>query len=394
MAHRRCHQSSPPSRRLSAFALAPAMVLAAVLAVAACDDGNGAEQEAAAQPEARPVRVLTVAPHAETEIRHFPGRVQAAQASEVSFQVSGRLAEFPVREGSTVERGAVIAALDPTDYRIAVREAEVQVDRLGKDLERKRILRSEGHVAQAVLDEAQAQYDLAAARLDQARQNLAYTTIEAPYRAVVASRLVDTFINIQAGQPVALLQDVSSLDVQVSVPERMMAQVQRDDVVRITATLSARPDRRFPLELKEVATEPDPQTRTYPVTFTMAPPDDIAVLPGMSATVTAEITEPGAGSIRIPTGALVAAADGRFQVWLLDPQAETVRPQPVQPGTTVGDQVIILDGLSGGETIVAAGAGFLADGQRVRPQAPTDPQAARQPQPAGADGSQPSPRQP
>ena len=367
----RCpHPPHPTHHRLGAATA----VMVAVLALAACDDGASAEQEAAAEPEARPVRVLTVKPHAATEVRHFPGRVQAAQASEVSFQVSGKLADFPVREGSTVEQGEVIAALDPTDYRIAVREAEVQVDRLAKDLERKRILRADGHVAQAVLDEAQAQYDLAAARLDQARQNLAYTTLTAPYRALLASRLVDTFTNIQAGQPVALLQDVSTLDVRVNVPERLMAQVQHDDVARITATLSARPDRRFPLTLKEVATEPDAQTRTYPVTFTMTPPDDIAVLPGMSATVTAEVTEPGAGSIRVPAGALVATADGSFQVWVVDPQDKTVQPRPVRPGTTAGNEVIILDGLSGGETIVSAGASFLAEGQRVRPQPP-----ARQP---------------
>lgn len=211
----------------------------------------GQEQEAAV----RPVRVMTVEPGAATQIRRLPGRIEAAQTSAVSFQVPGKIEEFPVREGETVEEGALIAALDATDYELALREARVRAEQLRKELDRKRTLRQGGHVSQATLDDAQAAFDLARVAVDRAEQNLDYTRIEAPFKALVAERLVDRFTNVTAGQPVALLQDISTLDVEVSVPEISMGSAPSARTWwAVTASLSAVPERTFPLTIKEWAT--------------------------------------------------------------------------------------------------------------------------------------------
>lgn len=239
---------------------AAAVLLLAGMTLTACDDaaGQGEGENQAVETGVRPVRVMTVEPGAATEIRRLPGRIEAAQTSQISFQVSGKIAAFPVREGETVEEGALVAALDATDYELALREARVRADQLLKELKRKRALHEDGHVSQATLDDAEAAYELARVAVDRAQQNLDYTTIEAPFRALVAERLVDRFTNVQAGQPVALLQDISTLDVEVSVPEITMARTERDDIVHVTASLSARPDTKFPLTVKEWATEPTP----------------------------------------------------------------------------------------------------------------------------------------
>lgn len=353
-------------RRLSAAAV----LLLSGLALAACDDAVGqGEGEAGRvlEPDVRPVRVMTVEPGASTQVRRFPGRIEAAQTSTVSFQVPGKIAEFPVREGGTVEEGALIAALDAADYELALREARVRADQLRKELERKRALREDGHVSQATLDDARAAHDLARVAVDRAQQNLDYARIEAPFKALVAERLVDRFTNVSAGQPVALLQDISTLDVEVSVPEITMARTDREDLVRITASLSARPERDFPLTIKEWATEPDPSTRAYTVTFSMENPEDLAILPGMSATVEVAIADAGAGALVVPAGAVDAGPEGDFRVWVLDAEDNTVHPQPVQVGSLADGRVEILEGLDGGETIVSAGAGFLSEGQKVRP---------------------------
>jgi RND family efflux transporter MFP subunit len=347
-----------------------AFFLLSGLMLTACDDAAGQGDRAKAPPpppEARPVRVMVVEPGNAEIVRHFPARIGAAQTSEVSFQVSGKIEEFPVREGETVEEGALIAALDATDYQLALREAQVRADQLGKELNRKQALRKDGHVSQATLDDAQAAFELARVQVDRAQQNLDYTQIKAPYKALLAERLVDRFINVQPGNPVALLQDISTLNVEVSVPEVTMGRSHREDLVRITATLSAHPDQAFPLTIKEWATEPDPATRAYKVTFSMENPDDLGVLPGMSATVEVVLADRKSGAMVVPAGAVEAGPAGDFRVWVLNAADNTVHPVPVKVGSLANGRMEVLEGLQGGETIVSAGAGFLSEGQKVRP---------------------------
>ncbi len=355
------------SRLTRQFVATAVVTLAMFTAAAALGQSGGPSRgESQGQPS-RPVRLMTVTADAVTEQRQLPGRIQAAHTSAVSFQVAGKIDRFPVREGEVVEEGALIAGVDATDYRLTLREARVRAGQLERDLERKQALRADGHLSEAALDDARSAYELARVKVDQAAQRLAYTEVEAPFRALVAERLVDSYVNVPAGEPVALLQDVSTLDVEVSVPEITMSRVSRDDIRTVSATLSARPQRRFPLALKEIATQPDPKTRTYKVTFSMENPDDITVLPGMSATVTATIVAADSAGIVVPAGAVTTAPDGDYRVWLYDESSGTVHARAVTLGSLAGRDVTVAEGLDGGETIVAAGAGFLAEGQRVRP---------------------------
>jgi RND family efflux transporter MFP subunit len=346
--------------------LAVAGVLAALAVLAACDDGRDETVDEAA---VRPVRVAQVVRGGGVDSRQFPATIQAAQTSRVSFQVPGKIDRFPVRQGETVQTGQLIAGLDPTDYDLALRTARVEAEKLAKQAARKRILRSEGHVAQAVLDDAQAAYDQAAVQVEQAEKNLAETVIRAPFRAVVAERLVDRFVNVQAGEPVVLLQDISTLEVVVDAPERLIAKRQDEDVLSLQATLSAVPGRHFPLTIKEIATEPNRQTRTYAVTLSMPNPPDLTILPGMSATVTVQLSEPGTAALTVPAQALDAGPDGSFRLWIFDADSGTVTPRAVKAGPLMEDRAVILSGVEAGETVVAAGVGFLADGQRVKPVA-------------------------
>lgn len=99
----------------------------------------------------------------------------------------------------------------------------------------------------------------------------------------------------------------------------------------------------------------------------MENPEDMAILPGMSATVEVAIADAGFGALVVPAGAVDTGPDGDFRVWVLNPDDNTVYPRPVQVGSLADGRVEILNGLEGGEIIVSAGAGFLAEGQKVRP---------------------------
>ena len=106
----------------------------------------------------RPAKVIVVrAPGADTT-HEFVARVEAAQSIDMSFEVDGVLAQLPVREGQTIERGQLIAALDPTDFHLAVREAELEVQLASHDLDRKLKLLAQNGIAASLVEDACARH--------------------------------------------------------------------------------------------------------------------------------------------------------------------------------------------------------------------------------------------
>jgi len=336
-----------------------------LLFVAACDP---APEAAVVDQSVRPARVFQVA-RAGNTIRHeFVGRVEAAQTVDVSFEVSGPLARLPVLEGQSVRAGELVAELEPTDFLLAVREAEVQLKLAQQDLERKLKLLADRGISRSVVDDAQAQFDLRTVYLAKAREALADSRILAPFDAFVAQRFVDNHVNVRAGDRIARLSDLGELFVVANVPEGLLATATSERVLGLHARFAFLPDRRFELEYRENRGEADAVAQTYEVTFAMPRPESWNILPGMTATVEVELTaEPGSGpGINIPTAALVAGADKQFMVWIYDPATQLVESRKVQVGPAEGRGVAVLSGLSGGELVVATGAGQLQPGMRIQ----------------------------
>ena len=159
----------------------------------------------------RPARVYQVAAEGATITHEFVGRVEAAQTVDVSFEVAGPLVKLPVKEGQTIGAGQLVAALDPTDFKLALREADVQLKLARQDLERKNKLFRERGISESVVDDARALYDLRAVRVLQAREALADTRIVAPFDAYVARRFTDSHVNVRAGDKIARLNDLNEL---------------------------------------------------------------------------------------------------------------------------------------------------------------------------------------
>lgn len=332
---------------------------------------GGCEQAAEVLVEeqaVRPARVFRVASEGVTVEHQFVARVDAAQTVDVSFEVSGPLAELPVREGQTIAKGTLVAALDPTDFQLAVREAEVQLKLARQDLERKQRLLEDRGISQSVVDDAQALHDLSSVRLAQAREALADTRIVAPFDAYVARRYTDNHVNVRAGDKIVRLNDLNEIHVVASVPESLAATGSADQLIGAHAVFPFRPQERYPLTFREILGEADAVAQTYEVTFAMPPPPNLQILPGMTATLELEMmADAGAGQVmNVPTAALIADTDKRFIVWVYDPETHAVSKRTVEVGPAVGRGVTVRAGLKNGDLIVATGASQLQNGMKIR----------------------------
>lgn len=205
-------------------------------------------------------------------------------------------------------------------------------------------------------------------RVVEAQVQLSDSTLLAPYDGVIAQRFVDKEQNIAAGDRVVQFQDAEEIDIAVDVPENVMVvDIQRADILQMTATLSAAPGIAFPVRMREIAQVADPVTQTFNVRVAMEAPDDLRVLPGMTASVNvsyrrARVLEE---RVMIPIEAVAQTSSGEQVVWVLG-EKSTVSPRPVKLGAASGSRVEIVEGLEPGDRIVVAGVRFLRDEMQVR----------------------------
>lgn len=315
----------------------------------------------------RPAKLFKVSAH-EAVVRHqFIGRLDAAQTVDVSFEVEGVLAALPLREGQAVARGDLLAALDPTDFDLAVREAQVQSRLAKQDLERRAALFKERGISRSALDEAQAVFDLSQVRLDQAEARLEKSRLTAPFDAFVARRYVDNRSKVTNGDKILRLSDLSELKVTVSLPEDIVATVTQERVKSITAEFDFLPGEKFPLTYRENTGEANAVAQTFMASFTMPRPPEHNLLPGMTALVQLELNSSDEQTqIAVPPTAIISAPDGQFLVWVYDPLTHKVSPRRVVVAEPGMRGVGISDGLELGELVVAAGASQLQEGMRIR----------------------------
>ncbi|MEX0738091.1 MAG: efflux RND transporter periplasmic adaptor subunit [Pseudohongiella sp.] len=332
---------------------------------------NACQQSTAEQDngqELRTVRLETVTQDRAEGVRRFVGIVDALSTVDLAFQVGGRITRMPVQQGTIVPRGGLIAELDDADYALAVSEARVALDLSRLDYERNRKMLDSGAIPRATYDRAAADLEMRELALSVTQRNLAYTSIEAPFDALVTRRIVDSFTQVQAGTAVVRVQDVTELRVHISVPESLMAMLETPERFTVTAELSAYPGRQFELGYREHSTEADPVTQTYQVSFGLARQPGINILPGMTATVSVQSGDNFLPPrIDIPASALDTADDGSFRVWVFNADAGTVSPRAVGVGALGTSRVVINEGLQSGEQVVTAGAHMLHDGMAVTP---------------------------
>lgn len=162
-------------------------------------------------PASRPVKVFTVEGSVTSSIRRFPGSVDSSQRAELSYRVSGQLQEILVKEGDLVKQGQLLARLDPTDLEIILKDRQAVFDNAESNFKRGKELIADGNISQLDYDKMEANYRTASASLSQAKQNVEYTKLKAPFTGRVAQRLVQNFEEVSSKQAIFQLQSVDQL---------------------------------------------------------------------------------------------------------------------------------------------------------------------------------------
>jgi len=329
----------------------------------------------------RPVRTIQVYAGSVARVRNFSGSARAGRETDLSFRVAGRIELLDVRVGDPVRAGQLVGRLEPTDFEIAVRrahagleEAQAMARKADADLQRVRGLWENQNASRNDLDAALAGGSSARARVDGAQQSLqsaqrqlGFAELRAPVAGAIAEVAVEVSENVRQGQLVARMTSGSRPEVEVAIPEVLIARIRKGDPVSVT--FDAIPGAALAAVVTEVGVAATGGSTTFPVKVRLSEARQ-EVRSGMAARVTFEFSSgEGPARIQLPTHAVGEDREGRF-VFVAEPgedgltrvrrRSVTVRPQPTADGLE------ILEGLSDGERVVTAGVSRIVDGQTVR----------------------------
>ena len=299
----------------------------------------------------------------------------------VRSRVEGQLLRVVFQEGQVVEKGALLAEIDPQPYQIRLAEAEAQLRQdqaqlrtVKSDLERFRQLGSQTLVTQqqleaqeALVAQREAVVAASTAQLDDARRQLAYTKIEAPIAGRVGLRHVDAgnlirpgdqsgLVTITQTRPIAVMFTVPEIDLQkVLEPIRAGEALPVEAWDRGEQTVLARG------ELRTIDNQIDLATGTLRLKAEFPNADD-KLFPNQFVNVRLRVRTIR-NAVTIPAAAVQFGSRGTY-VYMIDAEDKaTIRD--VTLGPAEGEEQSIVKGLAAGERVILEGLDRLREGRPV-----------------------------
>lgn len=340
------------------------------------------EREPPPLPEqVRPIRTFTITEVASGQVRKFSGFIEAIDSSALSFEVGGNVRRVLVNQGDAVKRGQLLAVLDDEPYRLNVQAADAELqrarafltqaradyDRNTRLLEQRAVARVQFEISQREYQSARSQVDLAVARLNMAQRDLRSTNLVAPFDGAIAERLVDPFVQVQAGQRLFRIDASGGMQASIGVPETTIGLIALGVPAVVTLPQSATP---IQAAISEIGSAAGPGN-VFPVKAALISPP-----PTVRAGMTAEVTLVVGGSATeasyfVPLSA-IAPGNGRGEgfVFVYDPTSSTVRRTSVRSAGPLASNMVAVTGVNVGDTLATAGVNFLVDGQKVKPMEP------------------------
>lgn len=305
---------------------------------------------------------------------------KSAQESRLSFKVSGTVKQLPVSVGDILKPGQLIAALDNQAFAVEVQRAkaslaQVDAERRNAESEYQRIRqlyansnssRNELDSALSRADSAKANYLATKESLNLAEYDLAYTQLTANGHCSIAEVNIEINENVDAGAQVARVNCGDRWEVNIDVPESLIAAFQSG--MEGAITFDAIPNQRFSGSVSAVGISGDSST-TFPVTLTIIERHS-AFRSGLAAEVSFVFasTEDTSGVFLVPPAAVGQDEQGPF-VYVLESNAQNGNTVTRRRSVTVGglreSGLEISQGLNDGDRIVTAGITAARDGLKV-----------------------------
>lgn len=344
------------------------LLLASAAALAGCS-----EQAAAPAVPPRPVLTAVVQPMSR-DVLEVAGTIEPQVQTDLSFRVLGRLLARSVNVGDVVTKDQVVAAIDDTALKLAVRSALAEVANAQAQLtnasgteDRQRTLLETAATSRATFESAEqgraaaeASLARAQANLVKAREQLGYAQLKAEFAGVVTAVGAELGQVVSPGRSVVTIARPDVREAVVDIGEDFIGDIRIGSPFQLSLQLDGAPVATG--RVREIAPQADSVTRTRRVRITLDNPPEAFRL---GATVAARPAGNLASDLFIP-GSAVFTRDGKSFVWRVKAEDRTVHAQEITASAASGDKARVTAGLEAGTRLVTAGVHSLSEGQKVR----------------------------
>lgn len=356
--------------------------------------GAAAPKGQAGEKEADPVPVTVESVSTENVPVYLAalGTVQALNTVTVNPQIGGLLMKLNFTEGKEVQKGEVLAEIDPRSLQASYdqatakqRQDQALLATARSNLSRSKDLAPQGYISKQDLDTLSntvSQYVAAVAAdnaaINDAKVQLGYTKVISPITGLAGIRSVDPGNIVTTTTSIVTLTEVHPINVVFPLPEQNVELVRSAQARGTPLEVAALDSTGGKViadggELKVINNQIDTSTGTFSLKAQF-PNTDNTLFPGQFVNVRMKVNTVQGGLV-IPAQAVQRGPDGDY-VYQLQPDS-TVKMQPVTVGQEVGDShMMITKGLKAGDQVVTEGQFRLKPGSKVKALKPGEVPAA------------------
>ncbi|MDX2073340.1 MAG: efflux RND transporter periplasmic adaptor subunit [Alphaproteobacteria bacterium] len=295
------------------------------------------------------------------------GTLKANESLMLRPEIDGRIEAIHAAEGAFAKKDTVLVSLDDRILAAELKQAEAALNLARVSYSRAKLLKEKGAGTVSNYDNMAATLNVAQAQVDLAKAKLDKTRITAPFDGVMGLRHISPGDVVSAGQDIATFQSKNPMKIEFTLPEnatRIVAVGQK-----INVQVDALAGRDFVGSIYALDPQIDASSRNITLRA-LIPNDDNALKPGLFAHISV-ITANRDKALFVPEPAIVPRGNNNFV--LLVNKENKVETVPVTVGEHRNGEVEIVKGLTANDIVVTAGHLKLRDGADVvYTLAPTD----------------------
>lgn len=315
--------------------------------IAGCHVKKNAMPMAARQQGPLVVEGFVVTKAAISDHIEVPGSLLPAEETQIKSEVSGRIVQLNINEGSDVQKGSLLVKLFDEDLQAQLKKLEVQLQIAIKTEERQKELLAINGISQQEYDLTALQVDNLKADIRSVKISISKTEIRAPYNGKIGLRNVSLGSYLSPNDVVATIRQVDRLKLEFSIPEKYAKSLNKGDRVAFTVDGGSRTHYGVVMATESGV---DQATRTLRVRA-MVPSDNRELIPGIFAKVKLQLGK-NEDALLVPTQSVIPQARNK-QVVLI--RKDSALFQIVETGMRDSVFVEITKGLNVGDTVITTG---------------------------------------